>query len=294
VREVERYAAAKLRRAGRAGKDSGEIEGRIGATYLNKTLATLRAILKDAVRYGLIVRNPAEDVRVATVRFNGSYLDMAAQITALLDGAGELDRERGRRTVPYRRALLATLTFSGLRIDEALGLRWSQVDLAAGKLRVAGTKTAAARRTIDMLPALRDELMALKLARDPGRDELVFGTSRGGKDSPSNVRRRVLAVAVEKANERLAKQDAGELPERLTPHSLRRTFASLLIALGRDPRVVMGQLGHTDPHLTMRVYAREMAREDGEREALRALVEGVATAVPEADPQAAPALREAA
>jgi len=170
------------------------------------------------------------------------------------------------------------------RIDEALGLRWSQVDLAAGKLRVRGTKTAAAARTIDMLPALRDELMALKVARDPGRDELVFGTSRGAKDSPSNVRRRVLAAAVEKANERLAREDAGELPDKLTPHSLRRTFASLLIALGRDPRVVMGQLGHTDPHLTLRVYAREMAREDGEREQLRALVEGAVTAMPEAEP----------
>jgi integrase len=164
------------------------------------------------------------------------------------------------------------------------------VDLAAGKLRVHGTKTAEAARTIDMLPALRDELMALKVARDPGRDELVFGASRGAKDSPSNVRRRVLAAAVEEANERLVRQDAGELPEGLTPHSLRRTFASLLIALGRDPRVVMGQLGHTDPHLTMRVYAREMARDEGDREALRALVEGVVTTMPEAEP----VLREAA
>jgi integrase len=59
------------------------------------------------------------------------------------------------------------------------------------------------------------------------------------------VRRRVLAAAAEKANSQLARQVAGELPERQTPHSLRRTFASLLIALGRDPRVVMGQLAGT-------------------------------------------------
>jgi integrase len=82
-----------------------------------------------------------------------------------------------------------------------------------------------------MLPALRDELTSLKMARDPERHELMFGTSKGGKDSPSNVRRRLLAAAVERATERLIAQDAGELPERLRPHSLRRTFASLLFAI---------------------------------------------------------------
>jgi len=52
----------------------------------------------------------------------------------------------------------------------------------------------------------------------------------------------------------------------------------------------MGQLGHTDPHLTMRVYARGMGREDGERERLRALIEGAATTIP----HTVPMLREAA
>jgi integrase len=36
------------------------------------------------------------------------------------------------------------------------------------------------------------------------------------------------------------------LPERVTPHTLRRTFATLSLAAGRDPRWVMGQLGHSD------------------------------------------------
>ena len=106
---------------------------------------------------------------------------------------------------------------------------------------------------VDILPALHDELAALKARRDPQRTELVFGTSTGGKESASNIRRRLLAPAVARANERLAEADSATLPERLTPHSLRRTYASLLVALGRDPRFVMGQLGHTDPALTLRV-----------------------------------------
>jgi len=61
------------------------------------------------------------------------------------------------------------------------------------------------------------------------------------------------------------------LPERLTPHSLRRTFASLLYALGRTPPEVMQQLGHTDPKLALRIYAKAMRRDAGEVEKLRVL-----------------------
>jgi integrase len=56
----------------------------------------------------------------------------------------------------------------------------------------------------------------------------VFGTGTGGKENPTNARRRMLAPAVGKANEALGANRQEPLPERLTPHSLRGTFASLL------------------------------------------------------------------
>ncbi len=65
------------------------------------------------------------------------------------------------------------------------------------------------------------------------------------------------------------------LPERLTLHGLRHTFASLLVALGEDPRYVMGRLGHTDPAFTLRLYTHTMRRVDDERSRLQALVDGV-------------------
>src|SRR5215211_2880127 len=60
-------------------------------------------------------------------------------------------------------------------------------------------------------------------------------------------------------------QDAREgrphaAPGEVTPHTLRRTFASLALAAGRDPRWVMGQLGHTDARLTLNLYAQVMQR----------------------------------
>jgi integrase len=118
--------------------------------------------------------------------------------------------------------------------------------------------------------------MLAHAARRRGSDPsaLVFATSTGTKMSASNVRNRVLAPAVMRANGRLAERDAPALPNGLTPHSLRRTFASVLIARGDDPAYVMAQMGHTTPNLTLSLYARAMQRRDGEPERLRALVEG--------------------
>lgn len=264
VEDVDRYRRANVR------------QGRVGSTSINKTLATLGAILELAVEYGHVPRNVAQGKRrrLPAVKPARTYLDRAEHIAALLDAAGALDRDG--RTRPCRRALLATLTLGGLRIDEALSLRWRHVDLAAGRLRVPGTKTDAAARTVDLLPLLRDELAAhAASSRDRIPDALVFATSTGGKQSATNVRRRVLAAAVEAANCELAMRDVEPLRGGLTPHSLRRTFASLLVARGEDPAYVMAQMGHTTAYLTLALYAKAMQRRDGERERLRAFIDGL-------------------
>lgn len=260
VEEVERFAYAK--------RDAG-----LSPTSVNKFLRVLRAVMKVAVRYGRIDRNPAEDVRLPQPRFKGSYLDRAEHVEALLDAAGEQDGGR-RLRAGHGRALLATLALAGLRIDEALSLRWRDVDLAGGTLRVSRSKTEAGEREVDLLPLLRDELVGLKMRRDPEPDAYVFETGRGGKDSPSNVRNRVLRPAVEAADAALVEAGRDPLPDRLTPHSLRRTFASVLVGLGDDPAYVMAQIGHTHAGFTLSVYARAMRRRDGDRDALRALVGG--------------------
>ena len=82
------------------------------------------------------------------------------------------------------------------------------------------------------------------------------------------------AKAVERANARLAKEKLAPLPAGLTPHSLRRTFSSLLFAVGESPPYVMAQCGHTDAKITLGIYAKAMDRRDGEPERLKALVEG--------------------
>jgi integrase len=78
----------------------------------------------------------------------------------------------------------------------------------------------------------------------------------------------------ERANKRLSKRKLEPLPGGLTPHSLRRTYASFLFAIGETPPYVMAQMGHTTPTLTLAIYARQMDRRDAEPQRLRALVEG--------------------
>jgi integrase len=265
--------------------------------YINMTVTLLGAILEGAVERGTIARNPAKGKarRLEEPRPGRSDLRTAAQIQALLNAAGELDREapEGRRHVE-RRGMLATLAFAGLRISEMLSLRWRDVDLAGGWLHIQGTKTDAAARDVKIRGALRDELVGVRQrAGEVGAAAYVFPTLTGGRLSPENFRNRVLSrpatvvdgeektgtSAVGRANKRLEAEGLTPVPERLTPHSLRRTFASVLYALSEDPGVVMDEMGHTDLGLALRIYRQSMRRGDEEKAALRALVEGVQLAV---------------
>jgi Phage integrase family len=132
-------------------------------------------------------------------------------------------------------------------------------------------KTDAGVRIVHLLPILRRVLAGYRDRLEPSPNRRVFATSSGGTIGATNVRIRMLARAVERANAKLSAKGQ-RLPDGLTPHSLRRTFASLLFALGEPPTYVMSQMGHTTPGLTLALYAREMNRRDGERHRLRALV----------------------
>ncbi len=122
---------------------------------------------------------------------------------------------------------------------------------------------------------LHNELTVYKAqAPNVTPDGLVFATAAGTELIQGNIRRRVLDKAVEKANEKLTEAGDVPLPDGLTPHKLRHTFASILVALGVDPGSVMDQLGHTDPGFTLRVYRHGMRGDSATKEKLRALVEG--------------------
>lgn len=267
IEEVDRYKRQKAS------------EGALSAATTNKTLTRLAQVLEDAVEYGHLNRNPARGRRrrLKADRPRAIYLDTVLHIETLLEAASAADGSKLART-SGRRAMVATFLFAGLRASEACELRWRDVDLGSGRITVRKSKTAAGVRQIDVLPVLRDELGAFK-PTDADPLAPVFPTGRGGPRDKDNVARRVIKPVVEKADEILAARDKALLPEGITAHKLRHTFASLLAACGEDPSYVMAQIGHTDPKFTFRVYAHTMSRRDGERDRLKALVQGDAISV---------------
>jgi integrase len=200
-------------------------EGVLSATSINKMITTLAAILETAVEYELIARNPAKGRkrRLPVVTPRRSWLDRAEHITALLDGAEEVDQE-GRALVGLRRPALATLAFAGLRLGELQAVRWRDVDLDRGTITVRAAKTDAGVGIVDMLPILCRELSVYRDRLNPDPERPVFATARGNGLGSSNIRLRLLARTVARANVNLEAIGQQPLPAGLTPHSLRRTL----------------------------------------------------------------------
>jgi integrase len=158
---------------------------------------------------------------------------------------------RNRNDVP-RRVVIETLVFAGLRISEFCGLDAHHLDVAAGRLRVprVATKTDAGERVIPLLPALRERLTEHRMDYPVPPASPAFPTRNGRRQNPDNVRSRVLNHVRERANELLA-ADRRPPIGHMTPHTLRRTFASVVAVCDVSPRRAMYLMGHADPTLTL-------------------------------------------
>jgi integrase len=275
VRQGEQRAAA-IAAGNPVRGENGCVRKPLAAASINKTINVLHAILELAVEYGHVASNPAAGRRrrLKLPAQRPVHLDAAEQIQALLDAAGELDRDI-RRPTRDRRAIIATLILAGPRAHELCNLRWRDVDLANGRIHIGRSKTQAGLREIPLLPLLRDELAAHKAkSYRAGADDPVFPTGTGGHRDKDNLRNRILAPALVRADALLVQRGQTPLPAGVTPHKLRHTFSSILVALGWDPASVMAALGHADPRMTLRVYTHLMRRGSEERLRLAALVDG--------------------
>lgn len=241
VAEVDRYKTAKL------------TEGRLGATQINKTLKVLAMILDLAVEYGTLAgANPARGRRrrVKAPKVQRTWVE-PEQLLALLEASGNL-----------LGPAVAVLAGAGLRVGEAVALNWSVVNLATGTLRVGEAKTEAGVRDVDLPGGLIEALSEAKArAGSIGPNDPVLTTRTGSRQTVTNVDHR-LKTAIAKANVQLEQAGIEPISERVSPHSLRRTYASLRAALRDDPVYIAEQLGHEDPTFTFRVYQKAAKRRE--------------------------------
>jgi integrase/recombinase XerC len=143
--------------------------------------------------------------------------------------------------IQARDAALMTLLYgAGLRINEALSLNVGDMPAADDALRVTGKGNK--QRIVPLLPVVREAIAAwLRLHPNPGRGEPLFVGARGGRLN-AGVAQKALRDFRRLAN----------LPEHATPHALRHSFATHLLAGGADLRSIQELLGHASLSTTQR------------------------------------------
>ena len=237
-------------------------EGKAAWTVRN-VLTTLSALYRWASgRRKLAATNPVRQLekheRPKVQKRNGRTLQ-PREITALLDSAS---------TDRYR-VLLATAVFTGLRLQELLGLRWMDVDFDAGELRVrkqltrkrnelVDVKSESGVREVTLRPQLAQVLRHHRAASAHSlHGDYVFATVTGGPLGYRNVERRAMDAAYAAAVK--AKQIAPGRPKPVM-HDARHTFGSMLIREGEDVYSVSRQMGHANVSTTLNVYTGEYDR----------------------------------
>ena len=98
-------------------------------------------------------------------------------------------------------------------------------------------------------------------------DTPAFPTATGSRRDRNNVCTRVIQPALKRANLLRAQRHQPPIRVHITPHTLRRTYITFMLAAGFDVPYVQDQVGHADPTTTLAIYARVIRRAD--RDALR-------------------------
>lgn len=237
----------------------------------NKILGTCNAIFKLALRRGYCLNNP---VAIAERADSGSSKELTEDADQPQSEAhaevrpdevlnpAEIRRLFEASDDGYYRTLFMTASGTGMRIGELLALRWSDVELDAQKIhvrrslswaRVQGEpvkprfyppKTRAGTRTVPIAAELAATLKVWKLRCPPNDHDLIFPAPDGRPAHRTNVMRQGLLPALRRAKLR-----------KVTLHSLRHSFASILITNNAPITEVAGLLGHSSPTVTLGIYS---------------------------------------
>jgi integrase len=236
---------------------SGRLDGKGGLSPVSvqRHHQILHAALRQAVRWQLLARNPADAVDVP----HGSRREMP------MPSIEDVKRMLAVAENSPIGAIVYVTVQTGLRKGEALGLRWSDVDLDARGLHVQQTaqfisglgivfgrpKTTKSARTVALSTDTVRQLTRHRAAQAENRLRfgaayndlgLVFATPLGAPIDASHLRRQWLRVC-RAAN------------VKLRWHDLRHVHASLLLAQGANPKVVSERLGHSGVAITLNLYS---------------------------------------
>jgi integrase len=244
---------AKLAETGRKNGKSG-----LSPMTIHHVHSCLHKACKDALRWGHISRNPLDAADPPRKKGDGTK-EMRTwtkeQLKAFLEAMAD------ERLSP----LWHTIAMTGMRRGEAIGLRWSDVDLEAGRLSVrralipsgrevivSEPKTIKGRRVIALDPGTVEVLKAQAARQLDEQKEwddawvetgLVFTLENGQALDPESVSRYIRQAV-----------KMSMLPS-IRLHDLRHTHATLALQAGIHPKVVSERLGHATISITLDTYS---------------------------------------
>jgi len=229
---------------------------------------SLSRVLREAKRQGLVENIVTQNA--SSFRRTSRGVQVAASKAISPSDLRKLfDEVRGTRW----ETLFAVLAILGLRRGEALGLSWNDIDFesrtlsvrqslsrlvvnGSSRLELTTTKTDSSQRTLSMPDYLEPLLKAKRTEQN--REKLRLGENWGrGWASEALVFTTPIGTPVDPDNLRHALDRIGRLAGigHVHPHQLRHSVASVLIAAGHTPPEVAKVLGHSNPSVTLSVYA---------------------------------------
>jgi integrase len=247
---------------------------KLSPATIRRIICPLRAMLNEAFEDELIATD-AGNVRIVVRDRAGNRVDRKPIKTMTAEQSAAVLKEIPRD----ERLLFVFLAKTGVRISEALGAKWGDIEQTEdgvvfvisrqhyrGELR-EGAKTEAGERAVAIMPSLSRELMRHRASATYSSDtDPIFPTITGSHMDACNVRRRVLKPAATRAGVPWA-----------TPHVFRHSLARQLREQGEDENIIAAVLGHSDPNFTRKTYGRlgatEAVRFDGLDELLSIDVE---------------------
>ena len=211
--------------------------------------AMLKEIFDSAMQDGIISANPAKDKRLKNTAPSGTGTAALTrqQMTDICESIPSIKDDR-------ERLLLALFTYTSMRREEVLGLKWENVDFTDNVLLIdsavvyprgqpvlKGTKTASSVRRFPMGTALREILYPLR--RPSG---FILSASNGRKPLSEPTYRRLWKSLSSHVN-----------LYGMTAKNFRTSFATLAVASGVDIRTTQSLMGHSTPEMTLKVYTKQ-------------------------------------
>jgi integrase/recombinase XerC len=206
---------------------AAEHRGGLAPKSLQRLLSSCRSLFRQLSREGLLASDPLLGVRGPKVRRKLPQVLDVDEATALVE------TDSGGQLAVRDRAMLELFYSSGLRLSELVGLRWLDLSLDDGEVRVLG-KGSKTR----IVPVGRHAIAALRaLGAEEGMqaDSPIFRGRGGAPINPRTIQLRMNKLALQQG-----------IPKHIHPHLLRHTFASHMLESSGDLRAVQELLGHAD------------------------------------------------